>query len=364
MDLSDLKPSERSKKNKKRVGRGHGTGQGTQAGRGHKGAQSRSGYKFKRGFEGGQMPLHRRVPKRGFHNPFRVEYAVVNLDVLAERFDAGTVITPELLRERGLIHSARQPIKVLARGDISKKLTVRAHKFSGKAAEKIAAAGGRVEVIGGVAVAGPRARVGRHMENALKNLFAVSDLRNRVLFTLALLGVYRIGSHIPTPGVNQEALRLFAEQAAGSMFGLVNMFTGGSLARVTIFALGVMPYISASIIIQLLTVVWPYLERISKEGELGRRKITPVHPLPDGGAGRRAVLRLRDLARELDRGAGRPAAGVQPGLGLPADVRAHADDRHDVRHVAGRADHRARHRQRHVAADLRRHCRRTSRPPC
>ena len=114
----------------------------------------------------------------------------------------------------------------------------------------------------------------RRMENALKNLFAVSDLRNRILFTLALLGVYRVGNHIPTPGVNQEALRLFAEQAASSMFGLYNMFTGGSLARVTIFALGVMPYISSSIIIQLLTVVWPYLERISKEGELGRRKIT------------------------------------------------------------------------------------------
>jgi preprotein translocase subunit SecY len=112
------------------------------------------------------------------------------------------------------------------------------------------------------------------MENALKNLFAVSDLRNRILFTLALLGVYRIGNHIPTPGVNTEALRLFAEQAASTMFGLYNMFTGGSLARVTIFALGVMPYISSSIIIQLLTVVWPYLERISKEGELGRRKIT------------------------------------------------------------------------------------------
>src|SRR5919106_3870127 len=124
MDLSDLKPSERSKKNKKRVGRGHGTGQGTQAGRGHKGAQSRSGWKRKRGFEGGQMPLHRRVPKRGFHNQFRVEYAVVNLDALSERFAEGTVVTPELLREAGLIHSMRQPIKVLARGDVSKKLTV------------------------------------------------------------------------------------------------------------------------------------------------------------------------------------------------------------------------------------------------
>ena len=145
MDLSNLKPSQGSKHSKKRVGRGHGSGQGTQAGRGHKGAQSRSGYSFKRGFEGGQMPLHRRVPKRGFHNPFRVEYAVVNLVTLAERFDAGTVVTPELLRERGLVHGERLQIKVLARGEFSKKLTVRAHKFSGKAAEKIAAAGGATE---------------------------------------------------------------------------------------------------------------------------------------------------------------------------------------------------------------------------
>jgi preprotein translocase subunit SecY len=112
------------------------------------------------------------------------------------------------------------------------------------------------------------------MENALKNLFAVTDLRNRVLFMLAVLGVYRIGTRIPTPGVNSEALRIFAEQGSSSMFGLYSMFTGGALERVTIFALGVMPYISSSIIMQLLTVVSPYLERISKEGELGRRKIT------------------------------------------------------------------------------------------
>ena len=149
MDLSNLKPSERSKFSKKRVGRGHGSGTGTQAGRGHKGAKSRSGFKFKRGFEGGQMPLHRRMPKRGFTNIFRTEYAVVNLDTLAERFDAGTVITPDLLRERGIIRSSRQPIKVLARGDIAKKLTVRAHKFSGKAAKKIVAAGGAAEVLSG-----------------------------------------------------------------------------------------------------------------------------------------------------------------------------------------------------------------------
>jgi len=147
MDLSNLKPAEGSKHSKKRVGRGQGTGQGVQAGRGHKGAKSRSGFKFKRGFEGGQMPLHRRIPKRGFYNEFRVEYAVVNLDTLAERFDAGTTVTPELLVERGLITNARRPVKVLARGDVAKALTIKAHKFSGKAAEKIAAAGGVAEVL-------------------------------------------------------------------------------------------------------------------------------------------------------------------------------------------------------------------------
>ena len=148
MSLSNLRPAKGAKHAKKRVGRGQGSGNGKTAGRGHKGAKSRSGFKHKRGFEGGQMPLHRRVPKRGFHNPFRQEYEVVNLDTLAERFDAGVEITPELLRENGLVNRGGQ-IKVLARGDISKALTVRAHKFSGKAAEKIAAAGGRAETLQG-----------------------------------------------------------------------------------------------------------------------------------------------------------------------------------------------------------------------
>jgi preprotein translocase subunit SecY len=112
------------------------------------------------------------------------------------------------------------------------------------------------------------------LAESLTNIFAVSDLRKRVLFTLGLLAVYRVGGHIPTPGVNSEALALIAEQAKGTMFGLYDMFSGQNLSQMTIFALGIMPYISASIILQLLTVVWPYLERLSKEGELGRRKIT------------------------------------------------------------------------------------------
>src|SRR5213594_955200 len=109
---------------------------------------------------------------------------------------------------------------------------------------------------------------------SLKNVFAVSELRNRILFTLALLGVFRVGHHITTPGVNLAALAELARQMQNNMFGLYDMFTGGNLSRVTIFSLGIMPYISASIILQLLTVVWPYLEKLSKEGELGRRKIT------------------------------------------------------------------------------------------
>jgi large subunit ribosomal protein L15 len=146
MALNDLKPPKGAKQARKRVGRGQGSGSGKTAGRGHKGAKSRSGFKFKRGFEGGQMPLHRRVPKRGFHNPFRTEYEIVNLDVLASRFEAGAVVTPELLCEQGIVKGGRL-IKVLARGEVGKPLTVRAHKFSGKAAERIAAAGGQAEAI-------------------------------------------------------------------------------------------------------------------------------------------------------------------------------------------------------------------------
>src|SRR5579885_3540699 len=136
MALNNLRPPQGATHAKKRIGRGQGSGNGKTAGRGHKGAKSRSGFHYKRGFEGGQMPLHRRVPKRGFHNPFRVEYEVVNLDTLGVKFDAGTVVTPELLREHRLVQSANKKIKVLGRGEIAKALTVRAHKFSGKAAEK------------------------------------------------------------------------------------------------------------------------------------------------------------------------------------------------------------------------------------
>src|SRR5437667_11319299 len=109
---------------------------------------------------------------------------------------------------------------------------------------------------------------------AVKNMFRIEDLRNRVLFTLALLGVYRIGAHIPTPGINTAVLEQLFAQSAGSVLGIFDLFSGGNFRRLTIFALGIMPYITSSIILQLMTVVFPYLERLQKEGELGRRKIT------------------------------------------------------------------------------------------
>ena len=109
---------------------------------------------------------------------------------------------------------------------------------------------------------------------ALQNMFRIPDLRNRVLFTIALLGVYRIGAHIPTPGINADVLNQIFNQAQGSVLGIFDLFSGGSFRKLTIFALGIMPYITASIILQLMQVVFPYLERLQKEGELGRRKIT------------------------------------------------------------------------------------------
>jgi preprotein translocase subunit SecY len=114
----------------------------------------------------------------------------------------------------------------------------------------------------------------KKLVEAFRNIFSTPDLRNRVLFTLALLGVYRLGAFLPTPGINTEALEALFEQGRGSVLGLFDLFSGGNFRRLTIFALGIMPYITASIILQLMVVVWPYLERLQKEGELGRRKIT------------------------------------------------------------------------------------------
>ncbi|MCL6450377.1 MAG: 50S ribosomal protein L15 [Acetobacteraceae bacterium] len=135
-----------SRRSPKRKGRGIGSGHGKTAGRGHKGQKARSGAHIRPGFEGGQMPLQRRLPKRGFRNPLRREPAAVNVGKL-ERFPEGAVVTPEALREAGVIGSARGGVKILGEGRLSKALVVRAHRFSRSAQEKIQAAGGRAEVI-------------------------------------------------------------------------------------------------------------------------------------------------------------------------------------------------------------------------
>jgi large subunit ribosomal protein L15 len=146
--LSTLSPPRGAKRKPKRVGRGPGSGAGTTAGRGQKGQRSRSGVKIGAYFEGGQMPLQRRLPKRGFKNPFRVEYAPVNLASLANVFpEAGAVVGPEELRNKGLVPRSAVLVKILAHGDLPHALNIKAHGFSKRAQEKIAAAGGTAEVL-------------------------------------------------------------------------------------------------------------------------------------------------------------------------------------------------------------------------
>jgi large subunit ribosomal protein L15 len=146
MELNNLKPKKGARHAKKRVGRGPGSGHGKTSGRGEKGQKSRSGYSGKRGFEGGQMPLHRRLPKRGFTNIFKKDYAVVNVSDL-ERFDSGASIDEATLRQAGLVKGSHDGVKVLGDGELSKKLTVSATKFSKSAREIIEKAGGTVQEI-------------------------------------------------------------------------------------------------------------------------------------------------------------------------------------------------------------------------
>ncbi len=146
MKLHELKPNPGSTKNRKRLGRGTATGQGKTAGRGMNGQKSRSGGGVRPGFEGGQMPLYRRLPKRGFTNIFGTQFAEINVEEL-NKFEDGAEITPELLKSEGIVKKQLDGIKVLGNGELAKKLTVKAHKFSKSAVEKIEAAGGKAEVI-------------------------------------------------------------------------------------------------------------------------------------------------------------------------------------------------------------------------
>src|SRR6266566_3507318 len=282
LNLSNLKPAA-PRKNRKRVGRGLGSGKGRYSGRGIKGQKSRSGsHKMRAGFEGGQMPIYMRLPKqRGSYSkdampvgPHRTSTVPVNVSQL-ERFDTGAEITVESLVEAGIIKNSRTDVKILGMGELTKKLTVTAHRFSATAREKIEQAGGTAN-----ALREPLVR--KRKRKAVTEPAASSEpepdepkLRHRVLFTALILALYRLGSWMPSPGVNSQAIQSYFNSGgrSGSILGLLNLFSGSALSRFSIFALGIMPYVTASIILQLLTVVIPKLEELQKEGEAGYAKI-------------------------------------------------------------------------------------------
>ncbi len=231
MNLSNLKPAEGSTKTRKRIGRGPGSGLGGTSTRGHKGAKSRSGYSKKIGFEGGQMPLQRRVPKFGFKNINRVEYKAINLDTiqkLAEAKNLQTVGISDFIAA-GFI-SASQLVKVLGNGTLTAIET-------------------------------------------LKNIWKIEDLRQRILITILFVAIYRFGSYVVLPGINPSMLTQLHQQTSEGLLALLNMFSGGAFSNASIFALGIMPYISASIVIQLLGIAVPYFQKLQREGESGRRKM-------------------------------------------------------------------------------------------
>ena len=260
MNLSNIHAPKKATEKRKRVGRGMGSGMGKTSTRGHKGQRSRTGSRMIRGFEGGQMPLHRRMPKRGFTNIFRKEYNIVSLERLVELGE--TTITPEVLRKAG-----RDQDQASGKDSGRRRIEDRDHRERAQVLEIGAGKDHQGRRQGrGLAV----------MFDKLANIFRIPDLRKRILFTLAMLFVYRLGGHLPTPGIDTAKLESFFTQGStsGSLLGFVDLFSGGQLRRMTIFALGIMPYITASIILQLLTVVYEPLAKLQKEGELGRKKIT------------------------------------------------------------------------------------------
>ena len=331
LNLHTLKPAQQ-RKDRKRVGRGLGSGKGRYSGRGIKGQKSRSGSKKMRaGFEGGQMPLDMRVAeaprqhlgRRDADRPVPDVTQPVNLRDL----DRASTTAPSDARGAGREgldqEHARSTSRCSATGELTKKLTVAAHGFSAGAREKIEAAGGTRLAARGAEAAqeegkakeagrgspsrgrdrrgrrraaeaeAPEAERGVGMFCWLVNAWRVPELRHRVLFTAMILALYRLGSWIPAPGVNSDAIAKYFSGRGGTILGLLNLFSGGALSRFSIFALGIMPYITASIILQLMTVVIPRLERAPEGGRVGLRQDQPVHALPDRRARRRAVDRLR-----------------------------------------------------------------------
>ena len=219
MELSNLQPAAGSKHSDNfRRGRGHGSGNGKTAGKGHKGQKARSGAP-RPGFEGGQMPLYRRLPKRGFKCRNSKEIIGINLSAL-EKFDNDTVVSVDTLIEAGIVKNPRDGVKILGNG--------------------------------------------------------VKDIRDRILFTFLMLIIIRIGSELPAPGVDGEVFKQWWASQSADGLGFFNAITGGSFLNMSVFALNITPYITSSIIIQLLTIAIPKLEEIQRDGEEGRKKMVAL----------------------------------------------------------------------------------------
>ena len=225
MKLDELKPAQ-NKEVRRRVGRGVGSGLGKTSGKGHKGQKARSGGGVRIGFEGGQTPLYRRLPKRGFNNKFAKNYTEVTLTMLNK--SKATEVTAQTLQEEGIINKINDGIVILATGNLEKILPV----------------------------------------------IKTPEVRKKILFTLLLIVIFRLGCYITVPGVDTFALNDMMQSSSNSLTGMIDLISGGAFSRLSIFAMSISPYITASIVIQLLSLVIPALERLTKEGgEAGRAKI-------------------------------------------------------------------------------------------
>ena len=276
--LHNLKPAPGSRKDRKRVGRGHGSGHGKTSGRGHKGYGSRAGAKDRARFEGGQNPIHMRMrklrgPNKKMSMPFemfRTHTQPVNLDDLEARFDEGASVDARRAARRRPGDPQGHP------GQGARPR--RAHEAADRPRPRLLQVRPREDRGRGRHLPDHRVVSARRARRALHDpeLFKVPEIRKKLAFTAAMLALYRLGSLHPGAGrQHSTALKQIEDNYAGSnILGFLNLFTGGGLSRLALFALGIMPYITASIILQLLTVVSPSLEKLSKEGEVGQAKIT------------------------------------------------------------------------------------------
>jgi len=260
------------KTKKIRLGRGIGSGKGKTSGRGHKGQKARSGIAIK-SFEGGQMPLYRRLPKRGFNPIKKNKIGIINLQKLQEFISKGKINTKIFinlneLKKNKILKNKVNKIKLLGNGDIKDKINLEVDFISKSAKEKIEKKGGSIKLT--------TKKIWRKILSMIGNPSQSSDLKNRVLFTIIILSIYRLGTFIPIPGIDPQSLQELMSSNQRGLLGMFNVFAGGAIARMALFALGIMPYISSSIIVQLLTGVSDYFKNLKNQGETGRKKITQI----------------------------------------------------------------------------------------